>query len=56
MISVIWFVQEMERIVSIAKRCNAWLLVDEVYRGAEHCGKVRLRPRVAPQSFVLGDY
>ena len=27
--------QEMERVVATARRANAWLLVDEVYRGAE---------------------
>ncbi|HXF41475.1 MAG TPA: aminotransferase class I/II-fold pyridoxal phosphate-dependent enzyme [Blastocatellia bacterium] len=27
--------QEMERVVATAHRANAWLLVDEVYRGAE---------------------
>jgi aspartate/methionine/tyrosine aminotransferase len=32
----------MERIVGIAERCGAWLLVDEVYRGAEHRDEVRL--------------
>jgi aspartate/methionine/tyrosine aminotransferase len=32
----------MERIVAIAKRCDAWLLVDEVYRGAEHRDEVQL--------------
>ena len=32
--------QELERIVAVAKRCDAWLLADEVYRGAEHTGEV----------------
>ena len=37
-----WFGQELERIVAVAERCDAWLLVDEVYRGAEHTGEVHL--------------
>lgn len=35
--------QELKRIVAVAKRCDAWLLVDEVYRGAEHTGEVHFQ-------------
>ena len=30
---------EMDRIVEVAERCGAWLLADEVYRGAELSGE-----------------
>ena len=29
-----------EKIVTLAERANAWLLVDEIYRGAEHSGDI----------------
>ncbi|MBS1849394.1 MAG: aminotransferase class I/II-fold pyridoxal phosphate-dependent enzyme [Acidobacteria bacterium] len=32
--------QEMDEIVRIARRANAWLLVDEIYRGAEVSGPI----------------
>jgi aspartate/methionine/tyrosine aminotransferase len=32
--------QEMEEIIRVARRANAWLLVDEIYRGAEVNGPI----------------
>lgn len=41
---------EMKRIVEIADRCGAWLLADEVYRGAE-----REQEEVAPSFYGMYD-
>jgi aspartate/methionine/tyrosine aminotransferase len=30
--------EEMQEVVRVARRAHAWLLVDEIYRGAEVCG------------------